>query len=150
MPSTSSRNHSCSLKSRVLHTSRQHVPLSSRRVGGTSNAASLQEDAKRFAADTKRKVEAFIDEQQLRKKADKASKKASEQMRNFSDSAQSSARHTYQSLDSEYQIGDKAEKYTRRAKEAAKDIDQKYSVSDQTGVVQACCYNVFRQLRKFS
>ncbi|MEW5297375.1 MAG: hypothetical protein WDW38_008166 [Sanguina aurantia] len=88
----------------------------------------MQDDAKRFAADTKRKVETFIDEQQLRKKADKASKKASEQLRNFADSAQSSARHTYQSLDSEYQIGEKAERATRQAKEAAKDIDQKYSV----------------------
>lgn len=91
-------------------------------------ASDFQGSANRFARDAQQKFSSFVEEQKLKEKADNAARSAQSSAKNAFDQVSDSARRAYVQLDSEYQLGDKAEKAGRRAQEVARDIDQSYSV----------------------
>lgn len=94
------------------------------RPGRIQATGSTQDTASKFARDAGAEFQKFAKKHDL----EGLGKKAAQQAQSAFGEFQVNAKRTFVKLDSEYSISDKAQKAARKAEEAAKDLDQKYSV----------------------
>lgn len=88
----------------------------------------FQESAQRLARSAQEKVNDFLKEQDLQRKAEKAAKELKKTAQDTYDRVELKARRTYSKLDYDFQLNAKAQKAAKRVEEAVRDVDQQYSV----------------------
>jgi hypothetical protein len=94
--------------------------------GGSSNT--FVEQAQRFADTTQQRVSEFVRDQKLDQRAAEAGKAAQERLAELGQQTEQSVRRTYMKLESEHNISGRLRRTQTWLSEAARDVDQEYSV----------------------
>lgn len=120
------RSTLCPSVVRIAHPLRGSPLARAYQQRNTSNDFSSKfEDQTRQA---KKQFDNFVDENQLKDKAQKAANTAQKKFQDVFEQFQESASRKYKQMDSEYQFTEKAERAAKRLDETWRDVDQSYSI----------------------
>ena len=91
---------------------------------GSSSSASFTEQAQRFAGEAQQKMQDFVKQQELDRKAAEASREAQKRVKSWGEEAEQNMRRTYMKLESEHNLSQRFSRTRAWVSEKVRDIDQ--------------------------